>query len=93
MSKLNERKCAILNALHELDRPVWAGDVAETVAEREAFRTALRVLAKEGKIRRYPGAKGARAYYRLELDQQQLAKRLKDAAVTRSDSVKQNSTS
>ena len=65
MSKFEDRKRVILEAMRVLDRPIWAGDVAPRISDQEQFRAAFLALLDEGAIERRPGAKGARTYYRL----------------------------
>lgn len=60
----DQRKRSILNALHELGRPIWVGDLITRASEEAAIVRGFRALLDEGLIERVPMT-GKRIYYRL----------------------------
>jgi hypothetical protein len=66
LTKLEERKSAIIDTLTRLGRPIWVGDVATNAMEQEHHRKAFHALVEEGRIGKRPGPKGARVYYYLK---------------------------
>ena len=65
VSKLEERKQLVLQAMHRLQRPVWIGDLAVRASDCELFRPAFAALSNEGRIVRKRRHGASRVYYDL----------------------------
>ena len=55
---------AVLGTMRRMRRAIWVGDLAQTPAETEMFRLALRELLRRGQIVRHSSKHKGRAYFK-----------------------------